>query len=119
MKRVVIISFLLCIIIGCFFNYSYGYDIWGAAKNWLSEGNDYRPSNMGNTEGFANLAGILWGAGVWIILISGTIMGIRFMISEPDKKAELKKDLVIYCVGSFIIFAALTIWNIAIAILDF
>lgn len=124
LKKISRIIFLILIIGIIFSNCSYvmGLDINDKipdiARNWIQAGNNNKPNNMGDTAYWGVLAGILWGAGVWIAVISGIILGIRFMISDPDKKAEIKKSLVVYTVGVVVVLGALSIWRIVIDVLD-
>lgn len=124
LKKISITIFLILIIGIIFSNCSYvmGFDvndrIMDISRNWIQDGNNNKPNNMGDTSYWGILSGVLWGAGVWIAVISGIILGIRFMISDPDKKAEIKKSLVIYTVGVVIVLGALSIWKILIDVLD-
>ncbi|MCI9063179.1 MAG: hypothetical protein HFJ17_01020 [Clostridia bacterium] len=124
LKKVIRIIFLILIIGIIFSNCSYvmglnvNDKIPDIARNWIQEGNNNKPNNMGDTTYWGVLAGVLWGAGVWIAVISGIILGIRFMISDPDKKAEIKKALVVYTVGVVVVLGALSIWRIVIDVLD-
>lgn len=70
------------------------------------------------TEGFQDIAGLLVGIGIFIAVGVGIILGIKFMFSSADGKAEILKLLTPYVIGVVIIVGALTIWKIAIEILD-
>lgn len=126
MKKVVLILILVYLLISNFYSYTYAYGfdenktITGMAENWIDlgrEGNEDKLMDV-KTKHWNLLAGVLTGAGIWIILISGSILGIRFMLASPDQKADVKKSLVIWSVGSVIILGAFTIWKILINILD-
>ena len=126
MKKKIIILVLLSILLVLFvFNYSYGFNkndnIWEIAKEWIQLGKDQAQSiNMGKkTDYWSDLAGLLRTIGIWVSLFSGAFLGMRFMIVSPDKKAELKKDLLIWLIGTIVIIGALSIWNMLIELLDF
>ena len=59
---------------------------------------------------------ILLTIGIIIMMIVGTIIGIKFMISSVDEKADIKKALVPYIVGCAVIFGAFTIWKMVVEI---
>lgn len=67
------------------------------------------------TDNFTGLGQILTvvGAGVLVAVIS--FMGIKYLISPPDKQAELKNRLIYVAVAGVVIFGAYGIWS---AILD-
>ena len=89
------------------------------AKDWIELGEkdsiiDSKPA----TKGFEEIAGLLWGIGIFIAVAVGMILGIRFMLSTPKGKAEISSLLTPYIIGVVIIVGALTIWRIVINLLD-
>lgn len=82
------------------------------ADDWLNlvkrEGEG--DSTRGNWSNFSDLAGILWGAGVVIVFVCGVILGIKYMFSSADEKANIKESLPPYIIGTVIILGALSIW---------
>lgn len=82
------------------------------ADSWMelvkTEGE--KDSTRGNWSNFSDLAGILWGAGVVIVFVCGVILGIKYMFSSADEKANIKESLTPYIVGTVIILGALSIW---------
>lgn len=95
--------------------------IWQQAKDWLNLGESQRANsaiNESSNEGFEELAGFLWGIGLFAILIIGVILGIRYIMSEPEQKASLKKSLIAYVVGSIVILGASGIWKLIVDILE-
>ena len=68
--------------------------------------------------GMTELAGFLWGVGIFVAVIVGAIIGIKYMLGSVQEKAEHKNLLVPYVVGCTIIFGALTIWSVLINLLD-
>lgn len=93
-------------------------DIWGLAKRWLRLGEENHDDiGIGSTDNwnyFSELTGILWGIGVFIILIWGTTLGIRYMFASVEAKADIKKGLIPLGIGAVIIFGALGIWQIIV-----
>ena len=73
-----------------------------------------RPS--GNTGPFGEFAGII----VWILQFAGytvavimlSVIGIKYIISSPGEKADLKSRLIPYGIGAVLLFAGSTFLNI-------
>lgn len=63
------------------------------------------------------LYNILLAIGFVAAVAVGLILGIRFMASSADGKAETKELLVPYIVGCVIIFGAFGIWKMVVIIL--
>ena len=59
---------------------------------------------------------ILFTIAVVLAVAIGMVIGIQFMMGSVDEKAKIKETLVPYIIGVFIVFAAFTIWKIAINI---
>lgn len=70
------------------------------------------------TKGFQEIAGLLMGIGIFIAIGVGIILGIKFMLSTAEGKAEISKLLVPYLVGIILVVGALGIWKLAIGVLD-
>ena len=54
--------------------------------------------------------------GIVIMVLVGTIIGIKFMIASVEDKAKIKEALVPYIIGCAVILGAFTIWSIAVNI---
>ena len=123
MKKIVFTIFLICILTTCIYNYTYAAfsqddSIWEQAKIWINLGESNKPNNMGTTGYWSVLAGLLTGIGIWVVIISGMILGIRFMTASPDDKAKVKEALKIWLIGTIVILGALSIWRVLINIFD-
>ena len=94
-------------------------DIWGTAKNWIALGKDRQGEVVDSPKwtSFNDLAGIIWGSGVFIIAIVGTVIGIKYMFSSVEGKAAIKESIWPFAIGAVIILGALTIWKFAVDIL--
>ena len=89
------------------------------ARGWIGMGNaPGGPDFSEATTGFRQIAGFLQGIGILIIAIVGAVIGIKYMLGSVEEKAEHKKLLVPYLIGSVIIIAALTIWRILIDVFN-
>ena len=72
---------------------------------------DLGPVQKAVTENFMGLGQILTmvGAGVMVAVIS--YMGIKYLVSPPDKQAALKQQLIGVVVAGIVIFGAYGIWS--------
>lgn len=55
---------------------------------------------------------VLLAIGMVVAVTAGIILGIRFMVSSTEGKAEIKELLIPYVTGCIIVFAAFGIWKI-------
>lgn len=128
MKKTVKILSLLILTILLISNSTYIYasepnpDLVGTAKNWINLGKDEADkTGNGSTKKwskFNDLAGMLWGVGIFVILICGVIMGIKYMFASLEEKASIKESLKPYIIGSVIIIGALGIWQLLVELLN-
>ena len=72
---------------------------------------DLKPIEEAVTKNFMGLGQILTmvGAGVMVVVIS--YMGIKYLVSPPDKQAALKQQLIGVVVAGIVIFGAYGIWS--------
>lgn len=57
---------------------------------------------------------VLSSIGIIISLAVGGILGIKYMMTSVEEKAEVKETILPYLIGCFIIFGAFGIWKIII-----
>ena len=129
LKRIFILLFIFILLITGMQRISYAAlnvndpnYISDAANDWISTGENNPPINATNiaktTKGFQELAGLLWGIGVFVAVAVGIFLGIRFMVATPNGKAEISTLLTPYIIGVVVVVGALTIWRVAVNILD-
>ena len=58
----------------------------------------------------------LMAIGIVVIVIVGTIIGIKFIIASADEKAKVKESLVPYLISCGVIIGSFTIWSIFVNI---
>lgn len=94
-------------------------DIINQGRSWLTlverEGQN---REGGNWTSFNDLAGILWGIGIFIVLICGTILGIKYMFASLEERANIKESMKPYIIGAVIIIGALSIWKFLVEFLE-
>lgn len=122
-KKIVVILILLTLIVSITSNvYAAKKSIWETGKEWLSVGEDKKNEVYGSGEDMKDpvldIAGILMGIGIFIAVGVGIILGIKFMFSTAEGKAEISKLLVPYLIGIMLVVGALGVWKLAIGIVD-
>ena len=121
-KIITILLLIVCLI--CSTNFVYGAkpnsDILQTGKEFIELGKEQQNStNLTEAKsGFNDLAGILWGAGIFIVIIIGTFLGIKYMFASLEEKASIKQTFIPYAIGSTIILGALGIWKFAVELLE-
>lgn len=126
MKKTITIILIMIVFVFCNLTVTYADDsdpnpgIFELAKTWLNLGKNQQNTSGARTswETFNDLAGILWGFGVVVVLVAGTTLGIKYMFSSVEAKAEIKQGLQPFIIGTAIILGALTIWKFAVEIFD-
>lgn len=91
-------------------------DIVGTAKEWIRLGKESDSLPKADWTSLNGLVNMLWGVGIFAVLIAGTILGIKYMLSSVEEKASIKESMRPYIIGSVIILGALSIWKLCISV---
>ena len=94
--------------------------IMQGANSFISSGetSSEKMSQTGIIDLSNNMYNILLVIGIVVAVIIGTILGIKFITTGADGKAEVKNALVPYFIGCVVVFGAFTIWKIVVDILQ-
>lgn len=57
-------------------------------------------------------------AGIAIAVISGMVIGMKYMMASVEEKADIKTMLIPYVVGCFVVFGSFGIWKLVIEIMQ-
>lgn len=77
------------------------------------------PLNMGELQNvIGTIYNIALSIGVMVAVVMGGVLGVKYMASSVEGKAEVKTMLVPYAVGCAIVFGAFGIWKLLIVILQ-
>lgn len=60
------------------------------------------------------ISGVLLSIAIGVTIISGVILGIKFVTQSIEDKAKIKESMVPWVIGILISFGAFTIWEIAV-----
>ena len=121
MKKKIFITLILMLILMCRVVNVYAarenqanMNIIETAKNWITLGESGGDLSTSDWSSFNRLASMLWGIGVFVVVIGGTIIGIKYMFSSVEEKASLKQNVIPYVIGAVIILGALSIWKFSV-----
>ena len=67
---------------------------------------------------FGDIYNIVLQIGVGLAVIVGIVLGVKFILSSVEGKAEVKKMLITYVVSCVVIFGSFGIWKIVVTILQ-
>ena len=89
------------------------------AKEFINRGSKSETISQQKVEqDLKPLAQILMGIAALVLLSVGAILGVKYMISGTDERANIKEKLIWYIVSAVLIFGAVAIFNIVINILN-
>lgn len=82
------------------------------AKDFPGTGNNIQPSKEKDLQ--ATIYNILFTVGIIVAVIGTSILGIQFITSAPEGRAEVKQRMIPFVIGCIIVFAGFTIWKFAV-----
>ena len=104
------------------------YSVGGSSSQGIWDiGGDFLNLGAGGLSGFnsgkvnlsfKSIVDFLWGLGLLAVLASTVILGIKYMLVNPNEKSRVKQATTPYIIGVVIIFGAVTIWKLVIDILE-
>ena len=117
LKKIIIISAMIIFAIMVLKQNVYasglsGSSIWSKAQGFISKGGQGKISQSVAEQDLQAIGNILFGIAILVLLVVGSIMGVKFMISGADERANMKQKLVWYVVSAVLIFSAAGVFNI-------
>jgi len=89
------------------------------ANSFLDAGKDGISVKKDELKDTSNvLYNLLLGVGMVAAVVVGLILGIKFMVTSVNERAEIKNALIAYVVGCIVVFGAFGIWKLAIQIFN-
>lgn len=92
--------------------------------NPIEDPNSFKPGPIQEadaniiTERANSIVGVLVTVGVVIAAVTLTILGIKYMMGSVEERAEYKKSMIPYLIGSILLFATSTIVGIIANIVE-
>ena len=124
MKKVVFILLLVITILISIYNVTYASsidEIFNGAYNFMEAGKSSGQSIIKNQE-IHKASDLIYNTlliiGIVVVVIVGTVLGIKYMTSAVEEQAKIKETLVPFVVGTVIIFGAFGIWKLVTGILE-
>ena len=88
-----------------------GDSMFSQAEKFISQGGSGKIS-IGQAENdLLPIGNILFGIAIAVLLVVGLIMGVKYMISGADERANMKQKLIWYIVAAILVFSATGIYN--------
>lgn len=118
LKKCIIIILIILLALTYLSNKTYAMDnIIGGGDSFLAAaGNTSVIDEKELSETSNYIYNILFTIAVVLAFAIGMVIGIQFIIGGVAEQAKIKETLVPYVIGVFIVFAAFTIWKIAVNI---
>ena len=124
MKRVVYILLILIVLLFSICNVTKATsidDIIRGAENFIDTGKQSPEivviSKDSVTEVMDFIYNTLLVVGVIAVIVTGTILGIKYMTSSVEGQAKIKETLIPFIVGSVVIFGSFFIWKLIVNVL--
>ena len=93
-------------------------DVISDSDSFVNLGTDEKVTTS-NLQAFSrNIYNILLTIGIAVAVISGSIIGIKYMLGSVEEKADIKSLLIPYIAGCVIIFGSFAIWKLVVTILQ-
>ena len=94
-------------------------DIISKSENFINGADKSVLSSEEDLQGFSGLFyNILLTIGVACVVITGMIIGIKYMIGSVEEKANYKQMLVPYLIGSLAVLGAFGIWKLILDVVE-
>ena len=92
------------------------------AENFLDKGSQVDEDSTMTGEQIQDLSNLIYNVllviGIVVAVVIGGILGIQFITSGAEGKADIKQMLVPYVIGVVVLFGAFTIWKIVLVTLQ-
>lgn len=86
----------------------------------ISGGDDFLLASNGENQKLATdkmqdvsntVYNILLGIGIIIAVVIGTLLGVQYMTSAAEDKAQIKESMIPFIIGCIVVFGAFAIWK--------
>lgn len=108
-----IIGIVSIVFAGSIFADTSGEDIYNQAQEWVNNATPTVPFQS-VWQDLKPIASILMGIGLVVLVCVGSILGVKYMTSGADEKANVKQKLIWFCVAAALIVGATGIFNIVV-----
>ena len=124
MKKVVFTLLILIVLLSIGTTVTKATDIdtiMKGAENFLKEGQTAPTEVIIKKENVTEVMNYVYNTllviGTVVVIIVGSILGIKYMTSSVEGQAKIKETLIPFVVGSVVIFGSFFIWKMIVSIL--
>ena len=97
---------------------TYG-DIKGEASGFISKGEANQKIKFEDAvKDLLPIGQVLVGVATIAFLVTGSIMGVKYMMSGANEKAQLKQKLIWFVVAMVLVYGAVGIYNLVVTIMS-
>lgn len=116
---IIFISIIVVINITNICNASTLGDTLSGAQDFIQSGNGNVSINSNNLQETSNsVYNTLLMISFIVVAIVGISLGIKFMMSGVEEKADVKKSLVTFFIGCVVVYGAFGIWKVLVTFLN-
>lgn len=109
MKNIIRICSIFIVII-CFF---YAFTIVNASAGWdVAIQNQTILDNGKIISAMSKTIGVVQTVGIVVAILTLLVMSIKYILSAPNDKAEIKKHFVTYAIGAIILFSVIGVLEV-------
>lgn len=92
-------------------------DVFSSADDFVEIGSGGSDIDSGKVKTISDtIYNTLLTIGIALSVIIGAVLGIKFMVSSADEKAQVKEALIPYVAGCVVVFGAFGIWRLVMII---
>ncbi len=121
-----VISFLLIFVIMLFMNSTYIYadsmlgDSISSGKSFIQSAKESMSTEQEKSlkETSSSVYNTLLMISFVVVAIIGIILGIKFMMAGVEEKADVKKSLIVFVIGTCVTYGAFAIWQALVTLLN-
>lgn len=123
MKKISIILISLLIIFMIFsecttVNAGLWSDISQQAKNWIKQGDNNLVNDNEVSKIVIPVIQLMVAGASIVVTVATVVMGIKYMVANPEGKAKLKQQLIGLVVSTIVIWGAQGIWALIVTFLE-
>lgn len=123
MKKISIILISLLIIFMIFsecttVNAGLWSDISQQAKNWIKQGDNNLVNDDEVSKILIPVIQLMVAGASIVVTVATVVMGIKYMVANPEGKAKLKQQLIGLVVSTIVIWGAQGIWALIVTFLE-
>jgi len=122
---IILLANILVLLLNCNIVYATGLNLQKLetdANSFITQGQDaavgLTPVLTAVTQNFSGIGQILTVIGAGIMVAVTSYMGIQYLISPPDKQAQLKQQLIGLVAAGIVIFGAYGIWSAVLGVVQ-